>query len=68
MGHNSVVSGYSKSIGILRVNGLSTGPPEIGESQSRLRILRRTPPLGIRANFSLLTSLSPFFFFFLKFQ
>ena len=32
MGHNSVVSGHSKSTGILRVNGLSTGHLEIGES------------------------------------
>ena len=30
MGHNSVVSGYPKSIGILRVNELSTGPPGLG--------------------------------------
>ena len=30
MGHNSVVSGYPKSIGIPRVNGLSTGPPDLG--------------------------------------
>ena len=27
MGHNSVVSGYPKSIGIPWVDGLSTGPP-----------------------------------------
>ena len=30
MGHNSVVSGHSKSIGITRVDGLSTGPPSLG--------------------------------------
>ena len=30
MGHNSVVSGHSKSTGILRVDGLSTGPPDLG--------------------------------------
>ena len=33
MGHNSVVLGYSKSIGIPRVNGLSTGPSGFGVSQ-----------------------------------
>ena len=30
MGHNSVVSGHSKSIGIPRVDGLSTGPLDLG--------------------------------------
>ena len=33
MGHNSVVLGYPKSIGILWVDGLSTGPPGFGVSQ-----------------------------------
>ena len=33
MGHNSVVSGYSKSIGIPRVEVLSKGSPGLGESQ-----------------------------------
>ena len=33
MGHNSVVSSYQKSIGILRVDGLSTGPPGFQASQ-----------------------------------
>ena len=33
MGHNSVVSGYLKSTGIPRVDGLSTGPPGFGASQ-----------------------------------
>ena len=28
MGHNSVVSGHSKSTGILRVDGLSMGPSD----------------------------------------
>ena len=32
MGHNSVVSGYPKSIGIPRVNGLSIGPLGFGAS------------------------------------
>ena len=32
MGHNSVVSGYPKSIGIPQVDGLSTGPPGFGPS------------------------------------
>ena len=30
MGHNSVVSGPSKSTGIPRVDGLSMGPPDLG--------------------------------------
>ena len=30
MGHNSVVSGHSKSTGIPPVDGLSTGPPDLG--------------------------------------
>ena len=30
MGHNSVVSGHPKSIRILWVDGLSTGPPYLG--------------------------------------
>ena len=30
MGHNSVVSGHAKSIGIPRVDRLSTGPPDLG--------------------------------------
>ena len=30
MGHNSVVSGHSKSIRVSRVDGLSTRPPNLG--------------------------------------
>ena len=30
MGHNSVVSGHSKSTGILQVDWLSTGPLDLG--------------------------------------
>ena len=30
MGHNSVVSSHPKSTGILRDDGLSTGPPDLG--------------------------------------
>ena len=30
MGHDSVVSGYPKSIGIPSVNELSTGSPDLG--------------------------------------
>ena len=30
MGHNSMVSGHSKSTGIPKVDGLSTGPPDLG--------------------------------------
>ena len=30
MGHNSVVSGHLKSTRILRVDGLSMGPPDFG--------------------------------------
>ena len=33
MGHNSVVSGYPKSIGIPQVDGLSTGSPGFRVSQ-----------------------------------
>ena len=34
MGHNNVVSGHLKSIGILRVDGLSTGPLDLGRHNS----------------------------------
>ena len=34
MGHNSVVSGHPKSTGIPRVNGLSTGPSDLGYHKS----------------------------------
>ena len=30
MGHNKVVSGHPKSTGIPRVDGLSTGPSDLG--------------------------------------
>ena len=30
MGHNNVISGHPKSIGMSRVGGLSTGPPNLG--------------------------------------
>ena len=30
MGHNNAVSGHPKSTRILRVDGLSTGPPNLG--------------------------------------
>ena len=30
MGHNSVVSDHPKSTGIPQVDGLSTGPPDLG--------------------------------------
>ena len=30
MGHNNVVSGHLKFTGISRVDGLSTGPPDLG--------------------------------------
>ena len=35
MGHNSVVSGHLKSIGIPRVDGLSTGPPDLGRHKNK---------------------------------
>ena len=42
MRHNSVVSGHPKSTGIPQVDGLSTGPPELGRhslvSEPRLTI------------------------------
>ena len=37
MGHNSVVSGHPKSTGILRVDGLSTGPPDLGRHKVSIR-------------------------------
>ena len=37
MGYNSVVLGHPKPIGIPRVDGLSTGPLEIGASQLDIR-------------------------------
>ena len=36
MGHNSVVSGHSKSTRISWVDELSTGPPKIGESHNHI--------------------------------
>ena len=42
MGHNNVVSGHPKSIGIIQVDGLSTGPLDLGRhrlaSEIRLTI------------------------------
>ena len=42
MRHNNVVSGHPKSTGIQRVDGLSTGPPDLGHhslvSEPRLTI------------------------------
>ena len=40
MGHNSVVSGHPKSIGILWVDGLSMGPSDLGRHSlvSELRL------------------------------
>ena len=40
MGHNSVVSGYSKSTRIPQVDGLSTGPPgfEASHNVSKLPV------------------------------
>ena len=35
MGHNSVVLGYPKSIGIPRVDGLSMGLPDLGCHRDR---------------------------------
>ena len=39
MGHSSVVSNHPKSIGIPRVDELSTGPPGFGTSQLGIRAL-----------------------------
>ena len=41
MGHNSVVSSHPKSIGIPRVDGLSTGPLDLGRHSlvSELRLM-----------------------------
>ena len=43
MGQNSVVSSYPKSIGIPRVDGLSTGPSGFGASQNGQRLKRGRP-------------------------
>ena len=51
MGHNHVVSGNPKSTGIPQVDGLSTGPPNLGchNTQRDLRVdtknleFRQTP-------------------------
>ena len=43
MGHNNVVSGHPKSTGISRVDGLSTGPPDLGCHNRR----RRYYPLNL---------------------
>ena len=40
MGHNSVLSGYSKFIGILRIEGLSTGLPGFGASQEIIILMK----------------------------
>ena len=53
MGHNSVVSGHSKSTGIPRVDGLSTGPSDLGCHKKKD---------------NLVSCLIPWFFFFLKTQ
>ena len=37
MGHNNVVYGYPKSIGIPRGDGLSTGPSGFGASKLGIR-------------------------------
>ena len=37
MGHNSMVSGYPKATGILRVDEFSTGPPGFGALQLGIR-------------------------------
>ena len=41
MGHNSVISGHPKSTGILRVDGLSTRPSDLGR-QSLVSEIRLT--------------------------
>ena len=38
MGHNSVVSGHPKSIGIPRVNRLSMGPSDLGRHKFHIPI------------------------------
>ena len=34
MGHNSIISNHPKSTGIPQVDGLSTGPPDLGRHTS----------------------------------
>ena len=49
MGHNHVVSGNSKSTGIPQVDGLSTGPPDLGCQRmvSKLRYTITCSVLGM---------------------
>ena len=51
MGHNSVVSGYPKSIGIPGVDGLSMGPPSFGASQHSSCTLCKPKALYLRISF-----------------
>ena len=39
MGHNSVISGHPKSLGNPWVDGLSTGPPDLGRHICPLIVL-----------------------------
>ena len=41
MGHNSVVSSHLKSTGILRVDGFSTGPPNLRCHMHEMFITRK---------------------------
>ena len=45
MEHNNVVSGHPKSIGILQVYGLSTGPSDLGCHMSSDHVRRCDAPL-----------------------
>ena len=41
MGHNSVVFGHPKSTGIPRVDGLSTGPPDLGRHRAHITYIMK---------------------------
>ena len=53
MGHNHAVSGNPKSTGIPQVDGLSTGPPELGchSLVSELRYTITCSVLGMRLGY-----------------
>ena len=43
MGHNSVVLGQPKSTGILQIDGLSMGPPDLGRHTGYQQVEIDTP-------------------------
>ena len=58
MGHNSVVSGHPKSTGISRVDGLSTGPSDLGRHMM-WGLFLDSPREGTQPEFPFLNSGDP---------